>query len=187
MNQDAFRRFDARSCDRVKHGAFPCVFARRASHPFARPGEALRVMEEPPWPATSPQLRLASRLASRVARKMLLFDFCNRPSTRAPVGRPTPELRGVTARAEQRRLWNHSSRPPAAPGPSCDGPAPGDRALDGALPTSIGPTIARAGRCPMARVRQPSKRCHPTAAFSTACRAGGGSLTPLSRLRSPRA
>jgi hypothetical protein len=38
-----------------------------------------------------PSPRFASRLPSSVGRKMLLADFCNRLSTRAPVDRPTPE------------------------------------------------------------------------------------------------
>lgn len=87
----------------------PCVAARtnrarlrsllcfrfRAQHPFENHAPALRVEEN--RRASLPNAALV-RLTAHLgfAGKMPLTDFCNRPSIRALVVRPTPELMALT-------------------------------------------------------------------------------------------
>lgn len=100
----------SRSCDRAKPSAFPVTFARKSSHPFARSARAHPVEVR----RRSVLLRAVSVcLAAPLddAEKMLLSDFCNRLTTRAPVDR------SISGRAARAALSQDAS-PTRGPGSS---------------------------------------------------------------------
>jgi hypothetical protein len=120
-----------------------------ASHPFARRGVIL--------PCRGQDLRCVLPRASSVrlaapldrVRKMLLADFCNRLTTRAPVDRVIPE-RGGLRLADRRHplaqaLSGPSSgrlrrQPASSPRGEKGDPAPGRARLTARSPASVHPT-----------------------------------------------
>jgi hypothetical protein len=122
--QDAFHRLDARPCDRVER--FTRSLSRSRANrpaPFSPGTTKLASSEtEPPCHATS---RRRSRLweTRGDAKKMLLTDFCNRLTTRAPVDHSILERVAFTDTdvrcALLRPAFPWTSAPFAAPAPRC--------------------------------------------------------------------
>lgn len=90
--QDAFHRFEPDLSTRGARSRLRFRDAGTCSGTLvARRDEALLVKDEPPRRASPRSFRFASRRPVRCEDKMLLTDFCNRLTTRAPVDRPTLE------------------------------------------------------------------------------------------------
>lgn len=122
--QDAFHRLDARPCDRVER--FCVHVSVRASPPRTLSPDVMKLpssRNELPRRATPP-LRGAPFGSPRSReRKMLLTDFCNRHTTRAPVDRSISghEAFAVTDqhRASLRLTVRCASTPFAVLAPCC--------------------------------------------------------------------
>jgi hypothetical protein len=122
--QDAFRRFDLRPYGRVER--FRVYVSVRAYSPRTLSLDAMKLpssRNELPRPAT-PRVRGLPLGLPRVSeKKMLLTDFCNRHTTRAPVDRSISghEAFAVTDRyrASLRPTVRCASAPFAVPAPCC--------------------------------------------------------------------
>ena len=122
--QDAFHRLDARPCDRVERfrvHVSVCAYSLRTLSPDAMKLPSSR--NELPRRAT-PRLRGLPLGYPRLSEeKMLLTDFCNRHTTRAPVDRPISEREAFAVtdryRASLRPTVRCASTPFAVPAPSC--------------------------------------------------------------------
>jgi len=153
-----------------------------APHPFARNGELppVKGMSNRAGLPLAAVARLAAHLESS-ERKMLLSDFCNRHTTRAPVDRPIPghEAFAVTDRQPRATAshpcgWSSALIRGAGAELPCGNAAPGRCALDGAHRASAPPLTALVSFPRRAELR--SGRRSRATALSTARKVGDGCL-----------
>lgn len=173
-DQNAFRRFDSRSCDRVRlvRLLFVCV---RCLAPVCPTQTLPPSSQESCYAVLShvPSVRLAAPLGDE--RKMLLIDLCNRLTLRALVDRSNSRARDL--RRDDRSPRTASRQTPkqfkeGSASPPFGDPAPGGRTLDGACPTSASSRTKHISAGWRRWSGAARRQHHPAAALSTTRKVG---------------